>query len=91
MGNLTSYTQSYKIVVLYGTTTAYFVLFYIFQETIGNGILRLLIVFSRHHAYTITVYRGFSEIYASLIGLLEFEIIVSLGLCLIFFKNLSVQ
>ena len=45
MGNLTSHTQSYKIVVLYGTTTACFALFNILRETIGDGILRLLVVF----------------------------------------------
>lgn len=45
MGNLTSYTQSYKIVVLYRTTTAYFAPFKILWETIGDGILSFLVVF----------------------------------------------
>lgn len=45
MGNLISYTQSYKIVVLYRTTTAYFAPFKILWETIGDGILSFLVVF----------------------------------------------
>lgn len=45
MGNLTSYTQSYKIVVLYRTTTTDFAPFKILWETIEDGILSLLVVF----------------------------------------------
>ena len=44
VGNFISYTQSYKIVVLYRTTTAYLDPFKILRETIGDGILSLLVV-----------------------------------------------
>ena len=45
MGNLTSCSQSYKIVVLYRTTTVYFAPFKISWETIRDEILSLLGVF----------------------------------------------